>query len=53
MGELFEYYAKRTPDMRKRVLPTAHAGLAITCDNDADQTQTRHIEVATSETNNG
>ena len=52
VGELYEHYARHTPDMRKHVL-TAHAALAIACDDDAEQIHTRHIEVAITETNNG
>lgn len=52
VGELYRYYARHAPDMRRRVLLTVHAALAIACDDDADQIQTRHIEVAITETNN-
>lgn len=52
VAELFQYYARHAPDMRRRVLLTAHAALAIACDDHADQIQTRHIEVAITETNN-
>lgn len=48
--ELFEHYARHRPDMRKHVLLTAHAALAIACDDNADQIQTRHLEVAITET---
>jgi len=52
VGELYQYYARHAPDMRRRVLLTTHTALAIACDDDADQIQTRHIEVAITETNN-
>jgi ABC-type dipeptide/oligopeptide/nickel transport system ATPase subunit len=52
VGELYRYYARHAPDMRRRVLLTTHTALAIACDDDADQIQTRHIEVAITETNN-
>ena len=52
MGELYQYYARHAPDMRRRVLLTTHTALVIACDDDADQIQTRHIEVAITETNN-
>jgi hypothetical protein len=41
------------PDIRKQVLLTAHAALAIACDDGADQIHTRHIAVAITETSNG
>jgi hypothetical protein len=50
--ELFEHYSQHRPDMRRHILLTAHAALAIACDNDADQIQTPHIEVAITETSN-
>jgi hypothetical protein len=49
VAELFEHYSRHKPDMRKHVLLTAHAALAIACDDEADQIQTRHIEVAITE----
>ena len=48
-AELFEHYSRHEPDMRKHVLLTAHAALAIACDDDADQIHARHIEVAITE----
>jgi len=52
VAELFEHYARHKPDMRKHVLLTARAALAIACDDDADQIQSRHIEVAITEVGN-
>jgi ABC-type hemin transport system ATPase subunit len=52
VAELFEHYARHKPDMRKHILLTAHAALAIACDDDADQIHTRHIDVAITETSN-
>ena len=43
VGELFEHHVRLT----------AHATLAIACDDGAEQIHTRHIEVAITETNNG
>ena len=52
VAELFEHYSRHKPDMRKHILLTTHAALAIACDDDADQIDTRHIEVAITETSN-
>ena len=52
VAELFEHYFRHQPDMRKHILLTAHAALAIACDDNADQIHTRHIEVAITETSN-
>jgi len=38
--------------MRRHILLTAHAALAIACDDGADQIDTRHVEVAITETSN-
>jgi len=51
--ELFEHYSRHKPDMRKHILLTAHAALAIACDDNADQIHARHITVAITETNEG
>jgi hypothetical protein len=51
--ELFEHYSRHKPDIRKHVLLTAHAALAIACDDNADQIQARHITIAITEANEG
>lgn len=48
--ELFEHYSRHTPDMRKHILLTAHAALAVACDDEADRIHPRHVEVAITET---
>jgi ABC-type dipeptide/oligopeptide/nickel transport system ATPase subunit len=53
VGQLYGHYARHVPDMRKHVVLTAHVALAIACDDDADQIQTRHLEAAITETSNG
>jgi hypothetical protein len=53
LAELYEHYSRHKPDMRKHVLLTAHAALAIACDDNADQIHARHITVAITEANEG
>ena len=53
LAELFEHYSRHKPDMRQHVLLTAHAALAIACDDNADQIHARHITVAITEANEG
>jgi len=52
VGELFQHYTRHLPNIRKQLLLTAHAALAIACDDGADQIHTRHVEVAIAETSN-
>lgn len=52
VSELFDNYSRHRPDMRRHLLLTTHAALAIACDDDADLIQTRHVEVAITETSN-
>ena len=53
LAELYEHYSRHKPDMRKHVLLTAHAAIAIACDDNADQIHARHITVAITEANEG